>query len=153
MNLNGERLLSVLELGFTSYLFILVVHLMWAVYLLWRRLAPLGVGPIQHPVLILIGLLVLNGPSLFVFIEGSIFHSVNFAIAHAIYHIFLAFDEVVRVRRDPVRAVFLVNHLYWAALIYAFVYFDKFPQVQSVSTLKMAFELAGQIVGQSLGYL
>lgn len=147
MNLIGERFLSVFELGFTSYLFILVVHFVWAAYLLWRRLASLGVGPVQHPVLILLGLLVLNGPSLLVFVEGSIFHSSHFAIAHAVYHILLAFDEVVRVRRDPVRGVFLVNHLYWAALIFAFVYFDKFPQVQSVSTL------IGQSVGQKIGQL
>lgn len=146
MKLLGERLLSVFELGFTSYLFILVVHFVWAAYLLWRRLAPLGVGPIQNPVLILIGLLVLNVPSLFVFIEGSIFHTSNFAMAHAIYHILLAFDEVVRVRRDPVRGVFLVNHLYWAALIFAFVYFDKFPQLQNVSTLGRS--ILGRLLGQ-----
>lgn len=108
---------------------------MWAAYLLARRLAPLGVGPIQHPGLILAGLVVLNAPSLLVFVEGSIFHSKNMAIAHAIYHIVLALDEVLRLRRDPVRGVFLVNHLYWAAVIFGFVYFNKFPRVENLSTV------------------
>ncbi len=127
--------MSVFELGFTSYLFILVIHFGWAAYLLLRRLAPLGVGPIQHPGLILVGLLILNAPSLLVFVEGSIFHSSKMAIAHAIYHILLAIDEGIRIRRDPVRGVFLVDHLYWAALIFGFAHFDKFPQLQNVSTL------------------
>lgn len=134
-----ERSLSLFELGFTAYLFILIVHFVWAVYLLFRQLAPLGVGPIQHPALTLAGLIVLNAPSLLVFVEGSIFHSTNMAIAHVIYHILLAIDEVLRLRRDPVRGVFLVNHLYWAVLIYVFIYFGKFPQLQNVSTAYKAF--------------
>ncbi len=127
--------MSVFELGFTSYLLILVVHFMWAGYIVSKRIAPLGLGPIQHPALILLGLLILNVPSMTVFLEGSMVSSKPIALGHVFYHILLAFDEGFRVRKFPVRGVFLVNHLYWAALIYAFVYFDKFPRLATSSTL------------------
>lgn len=134
-----ELYLPNFDFGFICYLLVLGVHFLWALYILWKKLAPLGIGPIQHPVFILVGLLLLNAPSIFVFVEGSFLHSVLGAQANMFYHILLTVDEVVRVRRYPVRGVFLVNHIYWAALFFNYWQNGEFSHSENVSTVPVEF--------------
>ncbi len=111
----------------TSYLAILALHAGWAIFILRKGLASLAVGPVRKPKHIMLGLFILNLPSVVVFLPATSFAFLpasfgnsTAAMAHGFYHILLFIDEVFRVGRDPVRGLFLANHLAWAILLFVY---------------------------------
>lgn len=108
--------------GLTVYLLILLIHALWAVHILRTGKTSLAVGPIRSPQLIMLGLFVLNLPSIVVFIPATGFATKSAATGHALYHTLLTFDEIFRVRKAPVRWVFLVDHFAWGILLFAAAY-------------------------------
>lgn len=108
--------------GLTIYLLILLVHAMWAVHILRTGKTSLALGPIRSPQLIMLGLFVLNLPSIVVFIPATGFATKSAATGHALYHVLLSIDEIFRVRKARVRWVFLVDHIAWAALLFVASY-------------------------------
>jgi hypothetical protein len=105
------------------YLLILLIHTVWAVHILRTGKTSLAVGAFRTPGLILLGLFVLNLPSIVVFIPATGFATRSAAIGHALYHILLTVDEILRVRNARVRWVFLVDHLAWSALLFVMAFF------------------------------
>ena len=108
------------DFGLISYLAIFAVHFVWAAYVHARGLVDLSVGPIKGTTAIFLGLVLLNLPSALVFIPEAGIASSTWIYGHCFYHALLTLDEVVRVKKAPIRGVFLVNHLYWALLLLAY---------------------------------
>lgn len=89
---------------------------------------------LASPMGILLGLTLLNLPSVLVFWRSELlqylgdgphsgdgaFHILLSPAAHAFYHIVLAFDEWLRAKIVSLRWVFLVNHLLWSVLLASF---------------------------------
>lgn len=98
---------------FFFYLFILGIHFCYAASLIKRRTVPMGVGTVQDSRWILILLLVINGLSLSVFF----FQDLNWILFNIFFHVVLALDEIVRMRKYWPRWVFMVNHCAWAGLL------------------------------------
>jgi hypothetical protein len=112
---------------FIGYLAILALHAAWAMLCLRKNLVSLAIGPIKTKPMIMLGLFVLNLPSIVVFLPSmgfawipSNFGQSTASMAHGFYHILLMSDEVFRVGRDPVRGLFLANHFAWAILLFLF---------------------------------
>lgn len=108
------------DFGLISYLAVFAVHIIWAGYVHARGLVDLSVGPVKGTFQIFFGLVLLNLPSVVVFLPELGMSSPSWILGHSVYHILLTLDEVVRVKNAPIRGVFLVNHLYWSLLLLAY---------------------------------
>lgn len=89
-------------------------------YVHTQKLVDLSVGPVKGTTAIFVGLVLLNLPSALVFVPAAGMSSSAWIYGNCLYHILLTLDEVVRVKKAPIRGVFLVNHLYWALLLLAY---------------------------------
>ncbi len=122
------------------YLLIFAVHFGFALWIVLSKKVSIAIKltvpsspavvainqALASPIGILVGLTLINLPSVLVFWrfelgfidrERTFFAFLLSPIAHAFWHAALAFDEWLRARSVRLRIVFLMNHLLWTVLL------------------------------------